>query len=54
MSDDLNAASRRLAGQDLLDRQLRALGDAGILEREYVSASIAKGQSFLRKPGVKK
>jgi len=33
---------------------LRALADAGILEQEYASASIAKGQSFLRKPGVTK
>lgn len=33
---------------------LQSLVDAGIVEPGYASASIRRGQSFLRKPGVKK
>lgn len=36
--------------QKLLD----ALADAGILEKGYVDASKKRGQTFLRKPGVRK
>lgn len=35
-------------------RLLTALGDAGILEQGYVRASIERGQSVLRLPGVSK
>lgn len=35
-------------------RLLYALEAAGIIERGYLLASIAKGQTFLRKPGVTK
>lgn len=33
---------------------LTALAEAGIIESGYAQSSIRKGQSFLRKPGVKK
>lgn len=33
---------------------LRALADAGLVERGYVEASIEKGATMVRKPGVKK
>lgn len=35
-------------------RLLYVLADVGIIERNYLNASVAKGQTFLRKPGVKK
>lgn len=33
---------------------LIALGEAGVLEPGYVSASIRRGQTFVRKPGIVK
>jgi len=35
-------------------RLLFVLADVGIIERNYLNASLAKGQTFLRKPGVLK